>query len=639
LRIIVRLGTEELDFTQLNPAMPFARGLPVFPPFDERGRPGAFARSRKPRIGGCMNFSIKVDPATWQRYISTPVKGQALLMEPFTNKGTAFTVRERDELDLHGLLPPQVSTIEQQLVRVYENFSMKPTPLQKFIYMASLQDRNETLFYRLCHERIDEMMPIVYTPVVGEACQKYSHIYRRARGLYVSYDQRDNIEKVLSNFHTNNPSIIVVTDGERILGLGDQGAGGMGIPIGKLCLYTLCAGVSPYSTLPITLDVGTDNEERLADPLYLGLRQRRVRGEEYQAFIDRFVAAVRRVYPNVLLQWEDFLKGNAIKQLDRFRDQLSTFNDDIQGTAAVVLAGIYGALRLTGQKMRDQRLVFAGAGASAHGIAGLFVSALVEEGLSEEEARRRIWTVDTKGLVLNDRSGLEDFKAMYARDVSDVANWKCADRSKITLEELVENAKPTILIGVSATPGTFSENVVRLMAKYNERPIIFPLSNPTSKSECTAEEAIRWSEGRAIVATGSPFDPVTYEGRKSRIGQCNNAFVFPGIGLGICIARVTHVSDGMFLEAAKALAEKVSAQDLAESAVYPQLSTIRDCSHAVATAVIRRAVSEGYADAGILVNLDKTVRQAMWFPEYLPIRYEPPRMDTSREAFATANME
>jgi malic enzyme len=581
-----------------------------------------------------VNFSIKVDPATWQHYISTPVKGKALLMEPFTNKGTAFTARERDELDLHGLLPPQIYTIEQQLERVYENFQAKQTPIEKFVFLASLQDRNETLFFRLCHERIDEMMPIVYTPVVGEACQKYSHIYRRARGLYISYEQRDSIEKVLSNYHTKTPSVIVVTDGERILGLGDQGAGGMGIPIGKLCLYTLCAGVSPYSTLPIMLDIGTDNEERLRDRLYLGLHQKRIRGKDYQVFIDRFVAAVRRVYPNVLLQWEDFLKANAIKQLDRFRDQLLTFNDDIQGTAAVVLSGIYAGLKLTGGSMGDQRLLFAGAGASAHGIAGLFVSALVEGGLSVDEARRRVWTVDTKGLVTSNRPGLEDFKATYARDVNEVGNWTCADRSRITLEEVVANAKPTIMIGVSATPGTFSESIVRLMAKNNERPLIFPLSNPTSKSECTAEEAIRWSEGRAIVATGSPFAPVVYEGKTLRIGQCNNAFVFPGIGLGVCVARATHISDGMFLAAAKALADQVTAADLAETAVYPQLAKIRECSHAVASAVIASAVADGHAEKSIMVNLEKTVRQAMWFPEYLPIRYEPQRVEVAREASA-----
>jgi malic enzyme len=570
-----------------------------------------------------MKFSIKVDPATWERYISTPVKGKAVLMDPFTNKGTAFTARERDELDLNGLLPPAICTMEQQLQRVYENFQAKPTLLEKFVYMTSLQDRNETLFFRLAHERIDEMMPIVYTPVVGEACQKFSHIYRRGRGLYVGYDQRDRIEKVLSNYHTLRPSVIVVTDGERILGLGDQGAGGMGIPIGKLCLYTLCAGVSPYSTLPIMFDAGTDNEERLKDPLYLGLRHKRIRGDAYQDFVDRFVAAVQKVYPNVLLQWEDFLKENAIRQLDRFRDQILSFNDDIQGTAAVVVAGIYGAMRITKQSIRDQRLVFAGAGASTHGIAGLFVSALVDEGLSEEEARKRIWTCDTKGLVLTDRPGLEGFKATYARGHDEVATWTCRDHTRITLEETVANARPTILIGVSATPGNFTESIVKRMAEMNERPLVFPLSNPTSKVECSAEDAIRWSDGRAIVATGSPFAPVTYGGRTYRIGQCNNSFIFPGVGLGVCVARARHISDGMFLDSAKALAEHVTQEDIAESAVFPQLTKIRDCSHSVACAVIRRAVREGHADEAALLGLEETVRRAMWFPEYLPIRYEP----------------
>ncbi len=567
-----------------------------------------------------MDFTLKVDLPTGRKYISTTLRGKALLVDAFLNKGTAFTEAERDDLGLCGLLPPRITSIEEQLERVYENFAAKPTAIEKFIYLAALHDRNETLFFRLCHERIDEMMPIVYTPVVGEACQKFSHIYRRPRGLYVSYDQRHRIDEVLANSGIENPSVIVVTDGERILGLGDQGAGGMGIPIGKLCLYTLCAGVPPYHTLPITLDVGTDNEERLVDPLYFGLRQKRVRGEEYQAFVDAFVAAVRRAWPAVLLQWEDFLKGNAIKQLDRFRSQLTTFNDDIQGTAGVVLAGIYAGLRMTGQRMRDQRLVFAGAGASAHGIAELFVAALVDEGVTREDARRAIWTVDTRGLVLNDRPGLEDFKAMFARDPSEVSSWKST-----ALQEVVANVKPTILIGVSATPGTFTESVVRLMAEVNERPMIFPLSNPTSKSECTAEEAVRWSDGRAIVASGSPFPPVAHGGKRHRIGQCNNAFVFPGLGLGVTVSRATHVSDGMFLAAARALAAQVTPADLAESAVYPELGRIRECSHAVATAVIRCAVEEGHADGGVLKNLDETVLQAMWFPEYVPIRYEAPR--------------
>jgi malate dehydrogenase (oxaloacetate-decarboxylating) len=475
----------------------------------------------------------------------------------------------------------------------------------------------------MVHDHIDEMMPIVYTPVVGEACQKYSHIYRRARGLYITYEQRDQIEKILRNAEIPKPSVIVVTDGERILGLGDQGAGGMGIPIGKLALYTLCAGVSPYSTLPITLDVGTDNEERLNDPLYLGTRHKRIRGEEYQKFIDAFVAAVKKVFPEVVLQWEDFLKENALFQLARFRNELCTFNDDIQGTAGVALAGLFSALRITGKPMREQRVVFAGAGASAQGISDLLVAAFMEDGLTRAEADKRIWTTDRHGLVFLGRPGLEKFKEHFARPAEDVAGYKVKDRSQITLLETITNAKPTMLIGTSATPGIFTEEVVKEMCRFNERPIIFPLSNPTSKTECKPEDAIRWSDGRAILATGSPFDPVEYKGRHYRIGQCNNAFVFPGIGLGLTIARVRRVTDGIFLDSAKALAAHVSAEDLAECAVYPNLSQIRDVSFAVACATIRRAVSEGHADPEILDNLEQTVRRAMWFPEYLPVRYEP----------------
>ncbi len=569
-----------------------------------------------------MDFSIKIDPATRHEYMAVKKKGRALLINPVTNKGTAFTARERDELDLWGLLPPAIFTIEQQLQRTYESFRAKSNDLEKFIYLTSLHDRNETLYYRLLLEHIDEMMPIVYTPVVGEACQKFSHIYRHGRGIYVGYDQRDRIEEILSNHHSTEPSVIVVTDGERILGLGDQGAGGMGIPIGKLCLYTLCAGISPYGTLPIMLDVGTDNEERLRDPLYIGLRQKRVRGEKYQSFVDSFVTAVKKTYPNVLLQWEDFLKENALTQLQRFRDSLCTFNDDIQGTAGVVVAGLLSALKITGVPLSDQRLMFAGAGASAQGIAKLFVSALVEQGLTEDEAQRRVWMVDSQGLVTRGRQNLEDFKRTYARTEGETAGFTCEDPAQISLAEAVANVKPTILIGSSATPGLFTREVVEEMSQCNERPIIFPLSNPTSKAECTPEEAIEWSGGRAIVATGSPFPPVEYNGRSYRIGQGNNAFLFPGLGLGITVARVRRVTDGMILESAKALANMVTEADLGQAAVFPELPRIRDCSHAVACAAIRKAVEEGHAEADILENLEETVRRAMWVPEYLPVRFE-----------------
>ncbi len=569
-----------------------------------------------------MRWCFKVDRESGKEFISVNERGRSVLLEPFTNKGTAFPHSERDALSLHGLVPPAICNIEQQLERTYENFLAKSSDIEKFVYLASLHDRNETLFFRLVHTYIDEMMPIVYTPVVGEACQRHSHIYRRARGLYIGYDQRTQIEGILRNYG-REPAVIVVTDGERILGLGDQGSGGMGIPIGKLCLYTHCAGVPPHLTLPIMLDVGTNNEDRLKDPLYLGLRHRRIRGREYQAFIDDFVAAVTKVYPNALLQWEDFLKENAIKQLQRFRDRITSFNDDIQGTASVVLAGVFNALKITGQQLEDQRLVLTGAGASATGIADLFVAALAEHGLSHEQARAKLWLVDSKGLIVANRAGLEGFKALYARDGNDVAGYECQDHSAITLAETVKNAAPTILIGCSGTPGLFTEDIVRTMAQVTQRPIIFPISNPTSRSECTPNDAIRWSDGRAIVATGSPFGPVDYNGKRHRIGQGNNAFIFPGVGLGVWVCGTRMVSDGMFLEAAKALGSKVSASDLAEVAVYPELSRMRECSHAVACAVIRRAVEEGQADAKLLDNPEALVERKMWYPEYRPIRYEP----------------
>jgi malic enzyme len=568
-------------------------------------------------------WSVKTDPRTGEEYLAVHHTGRPVLLNPFTNKGTGFTPEERESLGLAGLVPPAVFTIEEQLNRVYENFEAKSTDLERFIYLAGLQDRNETLFFRLVHEHIDEMMPIVYTPVVGEACQNFSLIWRRARGLYINCEQRNEIESILAN-NPRPPAVIVVTDGERILGLGDLGAGGMGIPIGKLCLYTLCAGIPPHLTLPIMLDVGTDNEDRLNDPLYVGLRQKRIRGVEYQDFVDKFVEAVRNVYPDALLQWEDFLKGNAIFQLNRFRDELCTFNDDIQGTAGVVVAGVFCGLRITGQAMKDQRILFAGAGASAQGISDLLVSAMLEGGLTLEEARSRIWTVDSRGLVTKAREGLEDFKATYARDVEELEGYKCEDRSSVTLEETVLGAKPTILIGTSGTPGMFTEPVVRAMAEFNERPMVFPLSNPTSKSECTAEQAIQWSDGRAIVATGSPFDPVEYKGVRHRIGQGNNAFIFPGVGLGVWVGKAKRVTDGMFLAAAKALADKVTGADLAEVAIYPHLTRIRECSHAVACAVVRRAVEEGHAEEQALEDLEARIEKVMWFPEYRPIRYEPP---------------
>jgi len=569
-----------------------------------------------------MRFIVHRDSDTGELSLQVREKGRPLLLDPLTNKGTAFSAAERDELDLHGLLPPSICSMRQQLDRVYENFQSKTTDLERYIFLNALQDRNEVLFFRLLHEHIDEMVPVVYTPTVGLACQKYSHIYRRARGLYLSFEHRGRIEQVLRHAPVQNPAILVVTDGERILGLGDQGAGGMGIPVGKLCLYTLCAGIPPWATLPVLLDVGTDNSELLSDPSYLGWRRRRVRGEEYQAFVDEFVEAVIRVFPKVVLQWEDFLKGNAIHQLECFRDRLCSFNDDIQGTAGVAVAGIQAGLRITGQPLRDQRVLLAGAGAAAHGIADLFVAALGEEGLPPGEARSHVWMMDSHGLVTRDRPRLERFKAVYARVPEELAGYTCADKGRATLPEVILNVRPTILIGTSATPHTFDEPTVRAMAKVNPRPLIFPLSNPTLSSECTAEEAVRWSEGRAIVATGSPFGPVEYHGRLHRVRQGNNVYIFPGVGLGASVGGVRRITDAMFLAAARTLADKTTPQDLAEGAVFPDLTCIRECSLAAACAVIRQAAREGQITEAQAEEVEAKVSKAMWVPNYLPIRYK-----------------
>jgi len=551
------------------------------------------------------------------------LRGRALLLDPSTNKGTAFPMEEREALGLLGLLPPALSTFEQQLDRVYENFHAQREPIDKHVFLAALHDRNEVLFFRLLHEHIDEMLPIVYTPVVGEACQRFSHLYRRARGLYVTLRHRGRIAEVLSNWHGESPSVIVVTDGERILGLGDQGAGGMGIPIGKLCLYTLCAGLPPETTLPIVLDVGTDNEDRLKDPLYLGVRQRRQRGDAYQTFVDEFVDAVREMYPGAILQWEDFLKENALTQLERFRDVLPSFNDDIQGTAAVTLATLLASLKSGDGELADQRILLAGAGAASQGIARLVVAALVDAGEDETAARRRLWMVDRGGLVVDDRPGLPEFKRRFARPAAEVADWPQSEPGAIGLREAVTGARPTVLIGTSANPGLFSESVVRAMARHVERPVILPLSNPTSRSECEPADALAWTEGRALVATGSPFDAVEIGGRTVCISQCNNSFVFPGIGLGAWVARARRITDGMFLDAARAVAGCLRPEDVECGALLPQLDQIRDVSAAVACAVVRRAVAEGHAEAALLDGLEERVREAMWFPEYRPYVYEP----------------
>ena len=541
--------------------------------------------------------------------MATPKKvfnGVDLLHDPKLNKGTAFTEEERDKLALRGLLPPRIFTGEEQSKRILENFHNKTDDLEKYIYMVALQDRNETLFYRTVIDNVEEIMPIIYTPVVGKACQLFGHIWRRPRGLYLTLNDKGRIAEVLRNWPMKKVGIIVVTDGERILGLGDLGANGMGIPIGKLALYTACAGVHPSLCLPITIDVGTNNEELLNDPLYIGLLQTRLRGEVYDELIDEFIWAVQDVFPGALIQFEDFSNQNAFRLLRKYQDQVCTFNDDIQGTASVTLAGIYSAIRITGQKLTDQKILFQGAGEAGVGIANLIVSALEAEGMSHDEAKRKCWLVDSKGLVVKSRDNLQDHKLTYAHDHKIVSS----------LISAMETLKPTILIGVSGQPQTFTQPIVEAMGKINKQPVIFALSNPTSKAECTAEQAYTWTNGRAIFASGSPFDPVTLNGKTYVPGQGNNAYVFPGVGLGIIESGARHVTNEMFFAAAKALAKEVSEDDLAKGSVYPPLPQIRDVSAVIASVVAEVAYERGLATVERPDDLLDYMKSRQYQPDY-----------------------
>ncbi len=533
-------------------------------------------------------------------------RGIELLRDPATNKGTAFTEQERDEYGLRGLLPPRVFTIEQQSTRVLENIRRKTSPLEKYIYLISLQERNQTLFYHIVHNNIQELMPIIYTPTVGQACQEYGHIFRRPQGLYVSIEDRGRVRDLVANWHEDDVRVIVVTDGERILGLGDLGADGMGIPVGKLSLYTACAGIHPTQCLPVTIDVGTNNPELLKDPLYIGMPHERVRGMEYDALIEEFIEAVRERYPRVLVQFEDFGNQNAFRLLARYRNEICTFNDDIQGTASVTLAGLYSSVRVTGKPLKEHKILFLGAGEAGIGIADLIVSAMVAEGLPEDEARLRCWFVDSKGLVIKSRTDLAPHKVPYAHDYPFASD----------LAEVVNLVKPTALIGVSGMPQTFTQPIVEAMAKINERPIVFALSNPTSKAECTAEQAYTWSEGRALYASGSPFDPVNYNGQTFVPGQANNSYIFPGVGLGVVASEARLVTDEMFSVAARTLAEQVTEFDLKTGCLYPPLSKIREVSLAIAVSVAETAFRHGLTGIARPANLSAYIRNQMYVPTY-----------------------
>lgn len=533
-------------------------------------------------------------------------RGTALLHDPLLNKGTAFTEAERRALGLSGLLPTHVCTIDQQVERVMENYRKKTTDLERYIHLVSLQDRNETLFYRVLMNNLEEMMPIVYTPTVGAACQQFGHIFRRSRGMFVSYKDRGHIAEILENWPQKDVRVIVMTDGERILGLGDQGASGMGIPIGKLSLYTACAGINPAQTLPVMLDVGTDNEAYLNDPMYLGLGQKRVRGRDYDEFVAEFIMAARKRWPKVMIQFEDFGNSTAFHLLERWRNEICTFNDDIQGTAAVALAGLYSALRVTGKKLRDQRVLFLGAGEAGVGIGDLIASAMVDEGATIEEARSKLWFVDSKGLVVKSRTDLAEHKLRYAHEFARVPDFINA----------VKMLEPTAIIGVSTCAKAFNQQVVEQMSRTNERPIIFALSNPTSKSECTADEAYTWSKGKAIFASGSPFPPCTFNGKTFVPGQGNNSYIFPGLGLGVIASGAKRVTDRMFSEAARSLAAQTTEADLEKGRIYPSLKRIQEVSAHIGAAVAELAFRDGLATVPKPENMLEFVRSRMWKPDY-----------------------
>jgi malate dehydrogenase (oxaloacetate-decarboxylating)(NADP+) len=529
-----------------------------------------------------------------------------LLHDPRLNKGTAFPMSERDVLGLHGLLPPRVLTIEQQLERIMANFRGKPSDLERYIYMVSLQDRNETLFYRAVIDHLADMMPIIYTPTVGEACARFGYVFRRPRGLYVSARDRGRVAEVLRNWPEPKVGVVVVTDGERILGLGDLGSYGMGIPIGKLALYTACGGIRPSLCLPVMLDVGTDNPALLADPLYTGLLQPRLRGEAYAELVDEFMTAVQEVFPGALVQFEDFATEQAVGLLARYRDRTCAFNDDIQGTAAVTLAALLVSGGVTGRRLSDERLLFLGAGAAATGIADLVVAALRREGMGEAEAVSRVWMFDARGLLVEGRPELPTWKRRYARAHPPIAG----------LKEAVLALRPTALIGVTGRAGLFTRGVLEAMGKVNERPLVFALSNPTSCAECTAEEAYHSTGGRAVFSSGSPFAPVDVNGRTVASSQTNNAYIFPGLGLAATETGARRVTDGMLLAAAEALAEVARAGPLAEGALLPPLDRIREVSAKIAAAVSRVVIAEGLAERELPEDLESHLAGRMYRPEY-----------------------
>jgi malate dehydrogenase (oxaloacetate-decarboxylating) len=552
-----------------------------------------------------------------QQALQVSLSGFNLINSPRLNKGTAFSEQERDVFDLHGLLPPHVGTLDEQIARRMHALDRQPTSFSKYAFLRDLQDTNETLFYALVVRNVEQMLPLVYTPTVGEGCQRFSEIWRKPRGLFLSYPDRHRITQILNHSRYDDVKCIVVSDGERILGLGDQGAGGMGIPIGKMALYTALGGIHPENCLPILLDVGTNNQERLDDPIYIGWRNKRVRGQEYDDFVETFVSAVKARWPHVLLQWEDFAGANAARLLARYRNHLCTFNDDIQGTAAITTATLISAINVTGVPLEQQRIVVFGFGSAGLGITNVLAQFIEDRGLSKEEARARFYAIDQYGLITESRQNVTPEQLPYARKEQEAQSWR-APNGEITLLDVVRNVKPTVLIGVSGQPGTFTEQVVREMGKYSGRPVIFPLSNPTSRSEATPQDLMNWTEGRALIGTGSPFPPAEYGGKKIPVAQTNNSYIFPGLALGIVASRARLVTDSMVKAAAKELIRHLPTQKDKQAPLLPPISKARELGRFIGEAVGRQAIQDGQAQISGEDALNRELDANIWDPQYVP---------------------
>ncbi len=566
-------------------------------------------------------MSTQLQETRDQQALQVSLSGFDLINSPRFNKGTAFPDAERDAFDLHGLLPPHVGSLEEQLKRRLQALQAQPTPFAKYSFLRDLEDTNETLFYALLVGNVEQMLPLVYTPTVGEGCQRFSEIWRKPRGLFLSYPNKDRIAQILNHSRYDHVKCIVVSDGERILGLGDQGAGGMGIPIGKMALYTALGGIHPEHCLPILLDVGTDNEERLNDPLYIGWRNKRVRGQEYDDFVEAFVSAVKARWPHILLQWEDFAGSNAARFLARYRNQLCTFNDDIQGTAAITTATLISAINVTGIPLEQQKIVVVGFGSAGLGITNLLAQFIEDRGLSKEQARACFYGIDFYGLITEERKNVTTEQRPYARKEQEVQSWRQTSGA-ITLLDVVRNVRPTVLIGVSGQAGAFTEEAVREMAAHTGRPVIFPLSNPTSRSEATPQDLMKWTEGRALIGTGSPFEPVNFGGKTIRVAQTNNSYIFPGLALGIIASKARFVTDSMVKAAATELIRHLPTQKDKDAGLLPPISEAREIGRMIAQAVGKQAIQDGQAQVSDEAALNRELEANIWEPEYVPYERE-----------------